>query len=161
MTVEEGMFSKTIGTTTNLKSGLKVATGNEINVLNASITATAATANQATWVVPNTGNYRLTRMAIRQTTAVVAADTTTGVVKVSYALTGTATLADSLLTANFTTAAMTSGATVTTDVILAAPLTLAPGTLVALRNVQGTGGSVAGVVSVSVYATEVDTNTNT
>ena len=161
MTVSEGFFAKKVGTGANEKSGLFVAKGNEIAIMSTSVTSTATAANQAVWVVPNGLNYRLTRMAIRATTTVVTGDTTVGSLTVKYAVTETATLASSLLTANFTTAGMSAGTTVTTDVTLAAPLVLAPGTLVALVNVAGAGGSPAGVASCTVFAQEVNADQQT
>lgn len=157
MSVREGFFAKTIGTTTNVQHGLKVSKGNETQILNKlSLDTTASAANAAAFIVPLGLRFVLTKMSIRPTTAVVDAGTTTGVIKVSYAVQGTATLADSSLSTNVTTALLTSTTNTTTDVVLAAPLALPGGTRVVLRHVQGTGGSVAGVADVSVFGTETE-----
>ncbi len=157
MTMKEGFFAKNIGTTTNKQHGLKVSKGNEIKILGKlALDTTATAANADAFIVPSGLKFFLTKMAIRPSTAVVDAGTTTGVIKVSYALAGTATLADSSLSTNVTTALLTSTTNTTTDVVLAAPLALPGGARVILRHVQGAGGSVAGVCDVTVYGVETE-----
>jgi len=161
--MESGTFSKRIGSgQTGTQEGLLTAKGNEYRILRANtldITASAATAD--TFVVPNNRTFKLTQMSIRETTAVVNNGSVTGVVKVGYIPVGTATIQDiSGLTVNVTTAAggLSGATTQTTDFVLSTPQTLPGGTAVVLRHVQATGGSAAGVMHVSVFATESDNN---
>ena len=160
MSVENGFFEKNIGTGANRKHGLRVSKGNEIPIItDLSVDTTATAANQLGIVVPLGLRYRLTRLSVRPTTAVVAADTTAGVIKVSYAVQGTATLADSSLSLTMNTTVMGATTNNSTDSVLAAPLAMPGGTLVMLRHVQAAGGSPTGVCVATVYAVEDDPNT--
>ena len=157
MTMKEACFQKNIGSSTTIQHGLNVAKGNETRILGkVALDTTATAANADAFIVPSGLKYFLTKMAIRPTTAVVDAGTTTAVIKVSYAVAGTAALVDSSLSTNVTTALLSNNTNTTTDVVLASPLALTGGARVVLRHVQGTGASVAGICDVTVFGCETD-----
>ena len=153
-----GGFEKTL-----LDGGNQTAMGNEQNILNtvgAGITVTAAAANDAQLLIPLRNRFLFTKFLLRATTAVADATTITPVIKVSYAVQGTATLADSTAALNITTANLGSGTGTTIDYNFT-PFALAPGSFVVLRHVAGTGSPVAGVVQSTSYMSELEASVTT
>jgi hypothetical protein len=168
MTVTIGRFAKSFKTgTSTFDEDCLTSVGNEYPLLKSrpiaavGIDIAATAANADTIMVPGGMRLKQTRMILRATTAVVDAGSIVPVVKTSGAVTGTAST-----TFTDTNAIASIGSTnLGTDTLTQANWVfnsdvVTPNTRLVLRHVQGTGGSVAGVLDVSCWFREVKPDVN-
>ncbi len=168
MTVTIGRFAKSFKTgTSTFDEDCLTSVGNEQVLLKSrpiaavGIDIAAAAANADTCMIPRGMRVKQTRMALRATTAVVDAGSIVPVVKTSYAAHGTAstTLTDTNAIASIGSTNLGTDTLSTADWVFNSDV-ITPGSRLVLRHVQGTGGSVAGVLDVSCWFREVKPDTN-
>lgn len=151
-----GFFKRKVKTGTDIyEDNLCVSEGNESATFPGSaitITNSAATAQRQ--VCPVERTWQLTKVACRETTAVVNAGSDVGTILVSTAQQGTAAanLTD-LVTITVSTGTFT-GATVNSVDINFNAVNIMGGAYLVLRHTQATGGSAAGVIATSVFHRE-------